>query len=87
MTADEALAQQRDGRRSEAAELAKTLIVEMLADGPKLQTEVKAKAAEQRISPNSLQTAKRAMAIVSTHTGSGAGGRWWWSLPGQPRPM
>jgi putative DNA primase/helicase len=87
MTADEALAQQRDGRRSEAAELAKTIIAEMLANGPKLQTEVKAKAAERGISPNSLQTAKKAMAIASTHTGSGPNGKWWWSLPGQPRPM
>jgi hypothetical protein len=83
MTADEALAWKDDGRRSEAAEKAKRLILEMLANGAVRQRDVQAKAAEQQIGARSLRTAKVALGIVSTR----AEGAWWWSLPSQPRPM
>jgi hypothetical protein len=83
MTADEALAWKADGRRSEAAEKAKRLILEMLANGAVRQRDVQAKAAEQQIGAKSLRTAKDALGIVSTR----AEGAWWWSLPTQSRPM
>jgi hypothetical protein len=86
MTADEALGQKRDGRRSEVVEKAKTLIAELLAERPMLQTDVEAAAATRSIGPRSLKTAKEAMDVVSTKI-DGKGGKWWWSLPGRERPM
>jgi putative DNA primase/helicase len=83
MTADEALTFKQNGRKSKAAERAKLLIAELLANGPTRQTDVEARAKEQQIGIKPLRTAKEAMGVLSTQ----AGGAWWWSLPGQERPL
>ena len=68
MTADEALSWREDGRRSEAAEKAKILLRELLANGAMKQRDIEAKAAEQLISIKSLRTAKKALDVASTRT-------------------
>ena len=83
MTADEALANKHDGRRSEGAEAAKVLIAEMLADKAVPKKEIDQRAEAQKITHRSLETAKKAMGIVSTKIGTA----WWWSLPGREPPM
>ncbi len=83
MTADEALANKQDGRKSETAEAAKALIAEMLAEKPKPQKEIEQRAETQQISHRSLTTAKKAMGVVSTKVSTA----WWWSLPGKERPI
>jgi putative DNA primase/helicase len=83
MTADEALAPKHDGRKSEAAEAAKILIAEMLAEKPMPQKEIELRAEAQGISHRSLTTAKKAMGVVSTKVGAA----WWWSLPGKEKPI
>ena len=83
MTADEALAKRPDGRKSEDAEAAKVLIAEMLAEKAAPQKEIEARAEAQGISHRSLQTAKKALGIVSTKIGI----VWFWSRPGQERPF
>jgi len=83
MTADEAMAWKEDGRKSEAAERAKVLLQETLANGPAKMTDVRARAAELGIRAKSLRTAKDAIGVVSTKIGTA----WWWSLAGQPAPM
>jgi hypothetical protein len=55
------------------------MLAEMLADGPKLVTDIRAKAMEMDISFSSLQKAKDRMLLKSSF----ASGRWWWSVPGQ----
>jgi putative DNA primase/helicase len=77
MTADEALANKQDGRKSESAEAAKVLIAEMLAKEPMPQKEIKTRATAQGISPRSLTTAKKALGVKSEKIGAA----WWWSLP------
>ncbi len=82
MTADEALDQKPDGRRSKGAEAAKALILTMLKEKPRLQKEIEEQASKHSISDQSLKTAKKALSVTSTKE-QGVGGRWWWSLPGQ----
>lgn len=83
MTADEALANKQDGRKSVTAEAAKALIAEVLAEKPMPQTEIEQRAETQQIGHRSLTTAKKAMGVVSTKVGKA----WWWSLPGKEKPM
>lgn len=79
MTADEALANRQDGRKSEDAEAAKVLIAEMLAKEPRPQKEIEQRATAQGISARSLSTGKKALKVKSEKVGAA----WWWSLPGQ----
>ena len=79
MTADEALANKADGRKSEDAEAAKALLAELLAKEPMPQKEIEQRATAQGIGPHSLKTAKRALKVKSEKVGAA----WWWSLPGQ----
>jgi putative DNA primase/helicase len=79
VTADEALANKQDGRKSESAEAAKVLIAEMLAKEPMPQKEIEQRATAQGISPRSLTTAKKALKVKSEKIGAA----WWWSMPGQ----
>jgi putative DNA primase/helicase len=83
MTADEALSLKPDGRRSETAEKAKTLILDMLREKPALSRDIEQRAKELQIGEQSLKTAKKTLGVISTRIE----GVWWWSLPGQTRPM
>jgi putative DNA primase/helicase len=87
MTADEALGQKHDGRKSKTVDNAKRLLAELLAEKPMLQTDVEAKAASAGIGPRSLKTAKQDMDIVSTKIGGKGKWKWWWSLPGRDAPV
>jgi len=79
MTADEALAQKSDGRKSDALEQAKSLLEEMLGWGPCKQQDIEQRAAAKGISEKSLRNAKKALYVKSER----ASGHWWWLLPGQ----
>ena len=83
MTADEALAFKPDGRRSEGAEAAKGLIIRMLNGKTVRATEIEARATELKITSSSLKTAKKAIGVITTRIDNA----WWWSLPGQEKPM
>jgi putative DNA primase/helicase len=83
MTADEALANKQDGRKSETAELAKRLIAEALAERSVPAKEIEELAGAKNISHRSLDTAKKAMGVVSSKIGTA----WWWSLPGRDKPI
>lgn len=83
ITADEALAadaKETDGRKSEGAETAKKLIVEMLRNGPRAAIEFEQRARELSISPSSMRTAKRALSVMTAKKGKGG---WEWYFPGQ----
>ena len=74
MSADEALAasvEKKDGRRSEALEIAKTLIADMMRDGVVRAADVEKAAAERGISPKTLRNAKNALRVVSRKDGAG----------------
>jgi putative DNA primase/helicase len=83
MTADEALDIKSDGRKSEKMEAAESLILEMLKDGARPQSEIEERAIKQGINNKSLWNAKKAVFAKSSQ----AGRVWWWCLPGQKPPM
>jgi hypothetical protein len=79
-TANEALAavaEERDGRKSESAEAAKKMLRDMLANGPVLVKTIEARAKELGIGDSSLRTAKKALCGPAHHRPDGA---WEWSL-------
>ncbi len=80
MTADEALAQKPDGRKSEPLERAKKLLAEMLAKGPVWQKEVERRASAAGIGGKSLRNARDALDVEAKREG-GRAGSWLWSLP------
>jgi putative DNA primase/helicase len=80
ITADEALATKpEDGRKSEDAERAKKIIVEMLVGGPRLAKEIEDRITKEGISKKSLRTAKKGISVRSEKVGT----VWWWAMPGQ----
>ena len=83
MTADEALAFKPDGRRSPGAEAAKGLILQMLNGKAVRATEIEQRATELKITRQSLKTAKKAIGVITTKIDK----VWWWSLPGQEKPL
>jgi hypothetical protein len=83
MTADEVLAFKPDGRRSEGTEAAKGLILQMLNGKAARATEIEARATELKITRQSLKTAKKAIGVNTTRIDNA----WWWSLPGQEKPL
>jgi hypothetical protein len=83
MTADEALAFKPDGRKSPGTEAAKGLILQMLNGKTVRATEIEARASELKITRQSLKTAKKAIGVITTRIDNA----WWWSLPGQEKPM
>jgi putative DNA primase/helicase len=81
MTADEALAQKPDGRKSEALEQAKSLLQQMLGWGPCKQQDIEQRAADKGITEKSLRNAKKALYVKSYRPKGDQ--HWWWLLPGQ----
>jgi|SRR5579862_378151 len=88
VTADEALAADvgdTDGRKSESAETAKKLIIEMLRDGPRPAIEFERRARDLAISEKSMRTARKALGVLTSKQGKGG---WEWFMPGQAqRPL
>jgi RecA-family ATPase len=67
----------REGRAK--FEAAKTLLLDMLADGPTAESEIQARARQEDISATTLRRAKAALYVKSEKRGVLGG--WHWSLP------
>ena len=65
MTADEALALKEDGRRSEAAEKAKTFLMELLANGA-MKSGGSGQGSREADRPRPFSEPKEALGLVST---------------------
>jgi RecA-family ATPase len=80
-SADELVAGNGTGRKTSALQAAIDFLQLLLADGPKLATEVFVRAEESQISETTLNRAKKALGVDCKKTP----GPWIWSLPELPQ--
>jgi hypothetical protein len=78
LTAQDLLAPAKGGGKLEAA---KTVLLEMLRDGPKPQTAIVKDAEKHQISFRTFERAKDELGIKSRRVGFGAGGEVYWEPP------
>jgi hypothetical protein len=80
VTASEAMAAATEGRAPSARDEAQNFLLDLLADGPMLQTEIEEAARANVIAIKTLRRAKADLKIRAAKD-HGKGGPWRWSLP------
>jgi putative DNA primase/helicase len=81
VTANEALAAEKEGTRTKKIEEAKTFLKDILADGPVAQTQIEADAEDAGHSWATVRRAKKKLKLNVIREGFGPGSVSYWALP------
>lgn len=81
VTADDALAGDRNEGGGGAFDEAKDWLRDILSDGPIPASEVKRRAKDDEIKARTLDRAKKALGVTATREGYASDGRWVWAMP------
>jgi hypothetical protein len=81
VTADDALAGERDSGSGSAFDEAKDWLRDVLSGGPQPAADLKDRAKADGIKPRTLDRAKAALEVQATREGYASDGRWMWAMP------